>query len=70
METAEKTAVILAPGARTEEVGAAFADTVSGGSARSGRSTAEFREAHNCCEKKSFLANLRVNDRHFWGVEL
>ena len=43
---------------------------VSGGSGRSGRSGAEFREAHNCCEKQGFFTILRENDRHFWGVEL
>ena len=43
-----ETAVILVPGARTGEVGAAFADTVSGSSTESGD---EFREGTNDLKK-------------------
>ena len=39
-----ETAVILAPGARTGEVGAAFADTVSGGYGESGESGDVYRD--------------------------
>ena len=31
---------------------------------------AEFREAHNYCEKYLFFTVLSENGRHFWGVEL
>ena len=49
-----ETAVILAPGAMTGEVGAAVADTVSSGSSAS--SGSEFREGADDCENTIYWA--------------
>ena len=53
------TTVILAPGACGREVRTCSPTPISG------RSGAEFREAHNYYEKLFFFTSLPENDRHF-----
>ena len=56
-----ETTVIVAPGAKTGEVGVAFVDTVSAESAESAESASVYGEGRGVC-KKQYLDHLSLEN--------